>query len=283
MGDDLILKVNGGPDQITLKKFFLGGEHLIDSFTFETGGQITAAQIFGAFGLAIPAPSESNSNEVDGTTGDDASLTGTTEVDHIRGFNGDDQLSGDGGDDLLEGGNGHDILNGQAGNDTLKGGRGNDTYVFTAGDGQDVIDNAGGGNDTLLFEGISFNQVASGLSRYGTDLILNIQGGTDTVTLKDWFLGGDNVVDTIRFSSGGQITADQIFSAFGGSNPDTNGSPDYQNVPDERGYATVLNGQAGDQIILGSSDAEMLDGGAGDDHLHGNVGNDYLMGGDGND
>ncbi|MBO9497254.1 hypothetical protein J7438_24675, partial [Thalassotalea sp. G20_0] len=283
MGDDLILKVNGGPDQITLKKFFLGGEHLIDSFTFETGGQITAARIFAAFGLAIPTPSENNLNKVDGTAGDDPSLAGTTNVDHIRGFNGDDQLSGDGGDDLLEGGNGHDTLNGQAGNDTLKGGRGNDTYVFTAGDGQDVIDNAGGGNDTLLFEGISFNQVASGLSRYGTDLILNIQGGTDTVTLKDWFLGGDNVVHTIRFANGGQITADQIFGAFGGSNPDTNGSPDYQNVPDERGYATVLNGQAGDQIILGSSDAEMLDGGAGDDHLHGNVGNDYLMGGDGND
>ncbi|WBA82176.1 calcium-binding protein [Endozoicomonas sp. GU-1] len=283
MGDDLILKVNGGPDQITLKKFFLGGEHLIDSFTFATGGQITAARIFAAFGLAIPTPSENSHNEVDGTAGDDASLAGTTNVDHIRGFNGDDQLSGDGGDDLLEGGNGHDILNGQAGNDTLKGGRGNDTYVFTAGDGQDVIDNAGGGNDTLLFEGISFNQVASGLSRYGTDLILNIQGGTDTVTLKDWFLGGDNVVDTIRFASGGQITADQIFGAFGGTNPDTNGSPDYQNVPDERGYATILNGQAGDQIILGSSDAEMLGGGAGDDHLHGNGGNDYLMGGDGND
>ncbi|WP_422466858.1 calcium-binding protein [Endozoicomonas sp. ALC013] len=283
MGDDLILKVNGGPDQITLKKFFLGGEHLIDSFTFATGGQITAARIFAAFGLAIPTPSENSLNEVDGTAGDDASLAGTTNVDHIRGFNGDDQLSGDGGDDLLEGGNGHDTLNGQAGNDTLKGGRGNDTYVFTAGDGQDVINNAGGGNDTLLFEGISFNQVASGLSRFGSDLILNIQGGTDTVTLKDWFLGGDNVVDTIRFASGGQITADQIFGAFGGTNPDTNGSPDYQNVPDERGYATILNGQAGDQIILGSSDAEMLDGGAGDDHLHGNVGNDYLMGGDGND
>ncbi|MGI2030727.1 hypothetical protein, partial [Endozoicomonas acroporae] len=73
-----------------------------------TGGQITAARIFAAFGLAIPTPSENSHNEVDGTAGDDASLAGTTNVDHIRGFNGDDQLSGDGGDDLLEGGNGHD-------------------------------------------------------------------------------------------------------------------------------------------------------------------------------
>src|SRR5690606_3726253 len=113
----------------------------------------------------------------------------------------------------------------------------------------------------------------------GNDLVLNVSGGSDKVTLKNWFLGGDNVVDVITFASGGQLTAAQIFGAFGLSNPDVNGSPNYHNLPDERAFGTVLGGQAGDQNVLGSSDADMIDGGAGHDTLRGNKGNDYLIGG----
>ncbi|WP_422450650.1 calcium-binding protein [Endozoicomonas sp. ALB091] len=282
-GDDLILRVAGGPNQVTLKNFFLGGEHLVETMTFDTGGQITSDQIFGAFGLPVPNPSADFDNTVEGTAGDDASLAGTAESDLIKGFNGDDQLLGNAGNDRLEGSNGADTLNGGAGNDLLIGGRGNDTYVINTGGGQDVIVNAGGGSDTLHFDGIDFNQVSSGLMRSGNDFILRISGGTDQVTFKDWFLGGDNVVDTITFASGGQLSAAQIFGAFGASNPEPAGSPDYQNLPDERSFGTILSGSAGDQVILGSSDADWLDGGAGNDQLYGNAGSDYLMGGDGND
>jgi Ca2+-binding RTX toxin-like protein len=103
------------------------------------------------------------------------------------------------------------------------------------------------------------------------------------VTISNWFLGGDAVIDTITFASGGEITADQLFGAFGLANPDPNGSPAYQNLPDERAFGTLLAGQPGDQIVLGSSDADQIDGGAGNDTLRGNLGNDYLLGGDGND
>ena len=283
-GNDLILKVNGSTaNQVTLKDFFLGGDNLVETFTFETGGQLTAAQIFGAFGLSIPTPVAAFDNTVQGSTGNDAALAGTAQRDLLLGFNGNDQLSGDAGNDRLDGGNGNDTLNGGGGNDTLLGGRGDDTYVFAAGGGQDVIDNSGGGLDTLRFEGISFNQVGSGLMKSGNDLVLNVSGGTDKVTLKNWFLGGDYVVDNITFAAGGQLTAAQIFGAFGLTNPDTVGSPNYLNVPDERAFGTVLVGQAGDQNVLGSSDADLIDGGAGNDVLRGNLGNDYLMGGDGND
>lgn len=193
------------------------------------------------------------------------------------------ELSGDAGSDRLEGGNGDDILDGGAGNDTLVGGRGDDTYIFAAGGGQDVIDNSGGGADTLHFEGISFNQVASGLMKSGNDLVLNVGGGSDKVTIRNWFLGGDYVVDTITFASGGQLTAAQLFGAFGLSNPDPVGSPAYQNLPDERAFGTVLAGQSGDQRVLGSSDDDMIDGGAGNDILRGNTGSDYLIGGAGSD
>ncbi|ARU88632.1 calcium-binding protein [Pseudomonas sp. M30-35] len=283
-GNDLILKVDGSTaNQITLKDFFLGGDNLVETMSFETGGQLTAAQIFGAFGLAMPAAPVAFDNVVQGTSGGDAGLNGAALHDLLQGFNGNDQLSGAAGNDRLEGGNGNDTLNGGIDNDTLVGGRGDDTYVFAAGGGQDLIDNIGGGFDTLHFDGIAFNQVSSGLMKSGNDLVLKVSGGSDQVTLKNWFLGGDHVVDVISFSSGGQLTAAQLFGAFGLNNPDTNGSPDYQNLPDERAFGTILAGQAADQNIIGSSDADLIDGGAGNDELRGSTGNDYLLGGDGND
>jgi hypothetical protein len=144
----------------------------------------------------------------------------------------------------------------------------------------------GTGTDTLVFaNGITFSQVSSGLVKSGNDLILRVNNSTtNQVTLKDFFLGGGNLVETITFQSGGQqLTAAQIFSAFGLTNPDVNGSPVYQHVPDDRAFGTILAGQAGAQIVLGSSDADQIDGGAGNDTIRGNRGNDSLLGGDGND
>ncbi|WP_226661415.1 calcium-binding protein [Microbulbifer aggregans] len=282
-GDDLILKVNGGPDQVTLSGFFLGGENLVETIEFETGGSLTAQQIFDAFGLTVPTPAPGFDNTLEGTTGNDGALSGTAARDLIRGGNGDDVLNGGADEDRLEGGNGADILAGDSGNDLLIGGRDNDVYIFRSGDGQDTIDNVGGGSDELHFDGIDFNDVASGLMMSGNDLVLNISGGSDSVTIKDWFLGGDHVVDSITFASGGSISSDQIFGAFGLSNPDSSGSPEYQGLPDERSYANLVAADAAAQSIFGSSDADFIDGGAGDDQINGGLANDYLIGGEGSD
>ncbi|AZM81357.1 hypothetical protein EIP87_04780 [Pseudomonas aeruginosa] len=283
-GNDLILKISGSTTgQVTLKDFFLGGDSLVENIVFETGGSLAAEQIFGAFGLGMPEPQRLFDNQVEGGAGDDTSLSGTTQRDLLQGFNGNDLLRAGTGNDRLEGGNGNDTLHGEGGNDTLVGGRGDDTYVFAAGGGQDMIDNNGGGFDTLRFEGITFSQVSSGLMKSGNDLILRVSGGSDQVTLRNWFLGGDYVVDVITFASGGQLTAQQLFGAFGLSNPDPKGSPAYIDPPDERAFGTLYAGMAGDQTIFGSSDADLIDGGAGSDRLRGGKGNDYLMGGDGSD
>jgi Ca2+-binding RTX toxin-like protein len=282
-GDDLVLKVNGGPDQVTLTGFFLGGGSVVETVEFETGGQITSDQIFGAFGMSEPTPAASSLEITEGTSGDDSGLAGSADADLVQGFGGDDSLSGGAGNDQLEGGNGHDSLSGGVGSDTLIGGRGNDTYLFSAGDGQDVIDNVGGGNDTLRFEDISFNQVASGLMKSGNDLVLQVGGGSDSVTIQDFFSGGDQSIDQIEFGPGGQLTSSQIFGAFGLNNPDPQGSPEYQGLPDQRGFGNLVNGTASADNILASSDADFVDGGAGDDFLSGGLGDDYLMGGEGND
>jgi len=264
-GNDLVLRVNGNSaNSVTLVNFFLGGDYLIESLEFETGGSISAAQIFGVFGLAMPTGNTSAQNVINGTAGNDV-------------------LAGTAGADVLKGSHGNDSLNGGAGNDLLQGGRGNDTYTFSAGGGHDTIDNSGGGDDVLVFEGISFNQVASGLTKSGNDLVLNISGGSDKVTLKNWFLGGDYVVPLIRFAAGGQLTASQIFGAFGMTNPNPQGSLAYSDLPDERGFGQVFVGTAAAETIIGSSDGDFIDAGNGNDLLRGGAGKDYLLGGRGND
>ncbi|MEW8227865.1 MAG: calcium-binding protein [Candidatus Thiodiazotropha endolucinida] len=282
-GDDLVLRVNGGPDQITLRNFFLGDDHLVETIEFATGGALTAEQIFGAFGLAMPAETSDFVQTIDGTSASDGALSGGDQADLIAGYNGDDALVGGAGDDRLEGGNGADTLTGGTGNDQLVGGRGNDTYIFNAGDGQDIIDNLGGGLDTLRFEGIDFYQVASGLMRSGNNLILRVSGGSDQVTLRDYFKGGDQAVDRIVFASGGELTSAQLFGVFGVTDPDPAGSPNYSGLPDERNYGTITLGGAGNGNYLAGSDADFIDAGAGDDLLDGGMGNDYLIGGYGSD
>ncbi|WP_445354229.1 calcium-binding protein [Microbulbifer sp. EKSA008] len=282
-GDDLILKVNGGPDQITLKNFFLGGAALVETIEFETGGQMTAADIFSIFEMSIPDSQETFDQTIDGSAGSDSSLNGADNADLIRGFNGDDQLIGEAGNDQLEGGNGSDELIGGTGNDLLIGGRGDDVFIFSAGDGQDIIDNAGGGVDILRFEGIGFSDISSGFFKSVDDLILQVSGSSDQVTVKDFFKGGDHAIDQIEFTSGQTISSDQIFGLYGMSNPDTQGSTDYSGLPDERSFGTTTSGSSIDEVFIASSDADFIDAGAGNDHLFGSTGDDYLIGGEGDD
>ena len=133
------------------------------------------------------------------------------------GLGGNDTLTGTAGDDILVAGSGDDTLAGGAGNDVLRGGEGDDIYIFTG--GQDVLEELGG-VDTLRFSGgITWNDVASGLVGSGDDLILRVSGRPDQITLKNFFLGGDNLVETIEFETGGQLTASDIFGAFGKAIP----------------------------------------------------------------
>ena len=226
-GNDLILRVNGDANnQVTIKDYFSNGDRIIETISFETGGSISHEQIFGLFGKAIPeatpidntAPNAHNNNA-------GADIIGTNANDYLQGTEVDNRLQGLLGDDRLDGGLGNDILIGGTGNDLLKGGAGNDLYYFDAGFGQDIIDNTGGGIDNIYFDGVGFNDIASGLMRSNDDLVLKVSGTTDQLTIADFFEGGESAVGNISFASGGSISADQIFDAYGISNPNpTNAS-----------------------------------------------------------
>ncbi|MCL1104527.1 hypothetical protein L2749_04545 [Shewanella algicola] len=263
-GDDLILKIAGGPDQITITDFFLYGSNIMSDFKFADGSNLTPSQIFGAYGLPVASATPPPTPEV--TFGDLA----------------DNTMNGTSGNDILNGQSGDDILTGGRGNDTLIGGLGNDTFVLSKGDGQDIVNASGGGVDSILFKtGISFNDIASSLMKMGDDLVLG--SGDSQVTITNFFLGGDYAVDSFIFESGGQLSAAQIFGAYGLSIPDVEESDQTMNLPDLREFTEIIRGNNSSQGLFGSSDDELLLAEGGDDVLSGGAGNDTLIGGSGND
>jgi Ca2+-binding RTX toxin-like protein len=213
-------------------------------------------------------------------------LNGTADADTINGLGGRDSINGNGGDDLINGGDdndsinggaGNDILNGDAANDDLIGGEGNDT--LNGGDGNDTLQ---GGNDTLL--GV-----------IGIDT-LNGGNGDDTITagIGDIIDGGADI-DTLLFSPA-LIDASAAFNFINVNfvNAANNSllGLSFQNIErvaidgdltpfdDTVVYdstftlALRIDGEGGNDTIVG---------GAGNDRIRGLAGNDTLSGGDGND
>ncbi|HEY1131479.1 MAG TPA: calcium-binding protein, partial [Roseateles sp.] len=111
-------------------------------------------------------------------------LFGGSGQDNLRGGAGNDKLYGDGG----EADDGADILEGGTGNDELFGGGKGDMYVFSKGDGQDVVndDVADGSRNVIVFKFAS-DEVRM-LERSGNDLLIKY-GVDDQVTVKGYYGG----------------------------------------------------------------------------------------------
>ena len=204
-GNDLILRVDNNPEsQVTIKDYFGHADKIIEIITFEKGGQLDYQQIYQLFGLPIPTNTPSiNLNQ--NVTQKDSTIIGTKDNDAVNGTLHNDELIGLLGDDVLSANQGNDILIGGAGNDTLTGGAGDDLYYFSRGFGQDVIDNTGGGYDNIYFSDINFSEIASRLIKQNDDLILQVAGEADKLTLKDFFDGGDTADINISFAGGEQL------------------------------------------------------------------------------
>ena len=141
-------------------------------------------------------------------------LVGTAGDNNLHGRAGNDVLHGGDGNDSLYGNAGDDILWGGAGNDRLEGGAGDDTYLFGRGDGQDTIVESSG-NDTLSFlDGIDVTDLW--FSRNGNNLVIDIIGSNDKVTVQNWYSHANYQVETI--SAGGSELAstqmDQLIQAL---------------------------------------------------------------------
>ncbi len=110
--------------------------------------------------------------------------------DVLNGGEGNDKLYGGDGADLVNGDEGNDFLDGGTGKDILRGGEGDDTYFFTHGYNHDTVFDSDGLNKVVFGEGItpeniSLTVVYHGEDNQQADWVIGLDGGKDTLTLKD--------------------------------------------------------------------------------------------------
>lgn len=192
--DRVIEQANGGIDTIVspLLGYFL--QDNVENLTLTNPNGTGFAQVFG----------NALNNVINGTAGNDFSISGGFGNDTLNGNGGIDFLNGDAGEDKLFGGTGNDTLNGGEGGDRLAGGTGKDALI------------ASNGADTLLgnenSDGFFFDAQVVGQDPFGRTHIIRdfsvAQG--DEIYLKNYpdLLGFDDL----------QFTFDLVFDpeAVGG-------------------------------------------------------------------
>jgi Ca2+-binding RTX toxin-like protein len=223
-----------------------------------------------------------------GGNGNDTLLAGQF-ADILSGNAGDDYIDTGAGDDSALGGTGNDTLLGQAGDDTLNGQGGNDVVQGSDGNDTSVWEGTGGGNDsindpvgdnTLLVNG---NGTANNFVIGKTvEDQLRISESGKSVTVGPNFnrvaVNGNNGNDTITVGNLEDIPG-ILIEVFGGNGNDSINASGAL-VGNVR---LSLNGDAGNDTIFGSEDADTVVGGDGNDLLYGNAGDDTMIAGDGND
>ncbi len=306
-GNQLVLRINGTTDQITVNRWFDGDgvtSWSIEQVCFADGTVWDVATLKARHLLATTGNDDmmgyATNDVVDGGDGNDR-VAGAGGNDTVRGGNGNDTVDGNDGDDRLEGGAGDDALAGGGHNDLLIAGAGND--VLQAGWGDDTLD-GGAGNDTL--SGDYHNTFQGWYSGAGNDTYLFGRGdGQDMIYDTDATAGN---LDRIVFKAGvlpqdvlvrrngshlvlsiagttDQVTVNRWFDNEGAS------TWLIEQVAFEDGTvwdvatlkARQLLGAPGNDNITGYSTHDLVEGGDGNDTVAGAGGEDTLLGGNGND
>jgi len=293
--NDLLLKVGGAT--LRVSSYFSQDASSTDTLQlirFADGSSWSPE----AIKAMVIAPSD-EAQEIHGYATDDTLSAGGGD-DQMFGYAGNDVLHGDDGNDRLNGGDGNDRLNGGKGNDLLYGGSGADIYEFNAGDGKDVIDNTGNGSvpaaDVLVF-GTGILPGGVTLSRQSDNLVLQLPGGTDAVTVNNYFSNDastSNALKEIRFADGTSWNVDTVKmmvlqpseasqALYGYESADVISAGGGDDLMFGNGGNDQLSGDAGNDSLDGGGGNDALDGGVGNDSLNGGTGDDVLDGGAGND
>jgi len=219
-------------------------------------------------------------------------LDGSVNDDVMNAGHGHNLVFGNAGNDLIYGGSGDDIIAGGTGSDALFGGRGNDAYIYNLGDGEDVIYDAfhdyednrnatvNSGYDEIAFgEGISTDNIL--LSAQGNDLVISFLDSTgDALTIRN-FANTANQIETFAFSNGTIWDVRTILS----NTMVVEGDASTAWVADylAGSYSSNLVASDGNDILVGTVDADELSGGNGNDIMWGHEGDDTFIGDDGDD
>jgi Ca2+-binding RTX toxin-like protein len=246
-----------------------------------------------------------------GGAGNDT-LIGGQAADSLSGGAGNDLLGGFIGDDTLDGDLGRDTLAGNAGNDLLRGGNGHDRIL--ADDTGDTVQ-GGSGFDLLLaphgnpttrskIEATTDAATLDDLPNFGyAGGILTVNGTrrADDISFSAFTLSSPA---TITFGVNGRTVTgidassikkvvvrayagdDNVHASVAGPNfpysPNLGALIVPMQVDGDQGNDTILGGQGADTLNGGEDDDE-IDGARGDDVINGGIGNDALYGSAGDD
>jgi Ca2+-binding RTX toxin-like protein len=159
---------------------------------------------------------------------------------------------------------------------------GNDSLTITTAVTQDVLIDAGSGDDNVTAGG-------GKATIYGGAGDDDLEGG-----VKDDFIDGGDGDDLIHGAEGndrlvGGAGDDKIYGDDGNDTLEGGAGADYldggagDDILSGGDWADTLNGGDGNDQLFGDGGNDSLDGGRGDDILHGGNQDDSLAGGDGND
>jgi beta-glucanase (GH16 family) len=221
-GADLVFQVLGTSDRITITDWYLNGNNQLGQITLADGSHISTAAISQlAYDQAIYQQTHAGFDPATATVAPADALAkinadwgiSSNGINTINGTGGNDSLVGGTADDTINAGLGNDTLDGKGGNDTLNGGGGNDTYNFGLGYGHDTIvnglANGSGASGTLAFgAGIDAAHLWRVIS--GADLVFQVLGTSDRITITDWYLNGNNQLGQITLADGSHISTAAI-------------------------------------------------------------------------
>lgn len=190
------------------------------------------------------------------------SLGGNLVAEILDGAEGDDRLFGSPAPDVYVGGSGNDILMASGGHDSVVGGDGDDVLMYRGTNNADRIefraetDNISGGSYATIYIN---NSLRGNLTDVDVESIgVDAAGGDDTIT-----------------ADFGNLAVANLYILAGEGN-------DYVDLRTIQSNAFV-DGQEGNDTLIGGLGNDKLLGGSDDDEIFGNEGDDSLWGGEGND
>lgn len=271
---DSILGGEGGTDADTLfveygsGVVYGGGNNEAGTVNLASGGTLSFAEIETIRFIGM----------VDGSAGNDVMGIGFTDSDGDVMADGADRIDGGAGDDNINAGGGNDTIFGGSGNDTIDDWAGSD--LVYAGAGNDIVD-VSVGNDTLYME--DGDDVVNIWDNAGQNTFFG-GAGKDRLDFQNW---QSSTGSSVTFTANGAGTFSHLSGATTGSFSEfesVSGSAfaDTLNASVST-FGVTMDGEAGNDLLIGGSGSDVLLGGDGDDTLVGGAGADVLTGGTGRD
>lgn len=225
--NDIVISFKNNPtDSITLKDVIRMNEanknKMIENFIFSNGDKLSFDDIR------------------------QLSLIGSNEKDDIKGYDDLNNIfQGMDGDDNLWGQRTNETFIGGKGNDYLRGDGGDDTYIFSPGDGNDIIFDFEGTNTLRFTEGITKDDLLIGLGE--SRFIIRFKNSNDSI---EFF---HTSIKKIQFFNGDELTYEEM-------------------------KKLALTGTDGDDIMSSCNNEDtVFIGGKGNDTLTGGSGNDTYV------